>query len=129
MERYQFSYSRLTRSSLIGALIALVFDFVVTFLTSSQDVFALKRIPAYVAFLLVGFAGGWLFELFRIQTDVTAESGRTLTELQASVESLTRKITYQDQRGHPAQPGYWRHTGDVETYWMTSVSSAAPSQG
>ena len=97
MERYQFSYGRLTRSSLIGALIALVFDLVVTFLTSSQDVFSVIRIPAYVAFLLVGFAGGWLFELFRIQTDVTAESGRTLTELQASVESLTRKITYQDQ--------------------------------
>jgi hypothetical protein len=45
-ERYQFSYGRLTRSSLIGALIALVFDFVVTFLTSSQDVFSVRRIPA-----------------------------------------------------------------------------------
>jgi hypothetical protein len=60
-------------------------------------VFAVRRIPAYVAFLLVGFAGGWLFELFKIQTEVTAQSGRALTELEASVQTLTRKITYQDQ--------------------------------
>ena len=97
MRRDQFSYGRLTRSSLVGALIALVFDFVVTFLTSPQDAFALERVPAYLAFGLVGFAGGWLFELFKIQTEVTAQSGRTLTELSASVQTLTRKITYQDQ--------------------------------
>jgi hypothetical protein len=97
MRQDQFSYVRLTRSSVLGALIALVFDFVVTFLTSSQTAFSVQRIPSYLAFLLVGFAGGWLFELFKIQTEVTAQSGRALTELEGSVQTLTNKITYQDQ--------------------------------
>jgi len=50
-----------------------------------------------VAFLLVGFAAGWLFELFKAQTEVTDQSLQFLAETQKSVERLTRRITYQDR--------------------------------
>jgi hypothetical protein len=32
------------------------------------------QVPASLAFLLVGFAPGWLFELFKAQTEVTDRS-------------------------------------------------------
>ena len=57
----------------------------------------LEQVPSYVAFGIVGFAGGWLFELFKAQTEVTDESVRALTEVQRSVEQLTRRLTYQDE--------------------------------
>ena len=47
--------------------------------------------------LLVGFAGGWLFELFKAQTEVTDRSLQAITDMQKRVYRLTRKITSQDR--------------------------------
>jgi hypothetical protein len=91
------SYRRLVKSALVGALIGVVFDLAVAFLTRSGSAFTLRQIPSYVAFGIVGFAGGWLFELFKAQTEVTDESVRALREVQGSVEQLTRRLTYQDE--------------------------------
>jgi len=91
------SYRRLVKSALVGTLIGVVFDLAVAFLTRSGSPFSLVQVPSYVAFGIVGFAGGWLFELFKAQTEVTDESVRALTEVQRSVEQLTRRLTYQDE--------------------------------
>ena len=90
-------YRRLVLSALVGALLGLLFDFVVTSLTGAQSPFSLGQLPSYVGFGVVGFAGGWLFELFKAQTEVTQESAKVLDEMRASVEQLTRRITYQDR--------------------------------
>ncbi|GAA3631480.1 hypothetical protein [Microlunatus ginsengisoli] len=91
------SYRRLVKSALVGALIGVVFDLAVAFLTRSASPFSVGQVPSYIAFGIVGFAGGWLFELFKAQTEVTDESVRTLTEMQHKVELLTRRLTYADE--------------------------------
>ena len=91
------SYTRLLKAAVLGAVIGLLFDLAVTLATGSTKAFTLAQIPSSVAFLLVGFAGGWLFELFKAQTEVTDQSLRYLADTQQSVERLTRKITYQDR--------------------------------
>lgn len=91
------SYRRLVKSALVGALIGIVFDLAVAFLTRSGSPFSLGQVPSYVAFGIVGFAGGWLFELFKAQTEVTDESLRSLTEVQDKVEQLTRRLSYADE--------------------------------
>ena len=97
MRHDHLSYRRLVKSALVGALIGVVFDLAVAFLTRSGSPFSLGQVPSYVAFGIVGFAGGWLFELFKAQTEVTEESVRTLTELQQKVEQLTRRLSYADE--------------------------------
>ncbi len=91
------SYRRLVKSALVGALIGIVFDLAVAFLTRSGSPFSLGQVPSYVAFGIVGFAGGWLFELFKAQTEVTDESLRSLTDVQDKVEQLTRRLSYADE--------------------------------
>ncbi len=90
-------YRRLVRSAVVGALLGLVFDVVVTLLTGPTDQFSVRQVPSYLGFVVVGFAGGWLFELFRAQAEVTDQSIRMLAETQQGVERLTRRMTYQDQ--------------------------------
>ena len=91
------SYMRLLKAAALGAVIGLLFDLVVTLATSPTKAFSVAQVPSSVAFLLVGFAGGWLFELFKAQTEVTDQSLQSLAGIQQSVERLTRKITYQDR--------------------------------
>jgi hypothetical protein len=64
---------------------------------TTKGAFSIVQVPSAVAFLLVGFAAGWLFELFKAQTEVTDQSLQFLAETQKSVERLTRRITYQDR--------------------------------
>ena len=59
------SYARLLKAAVLGAVIGLLFDLAVTLATGSTKAFTLAQIPSSVAFLLVGFAGGCLFELFK----------------------------------------------------------------
>jgi hypothetical protein len=91
------SYRRLVKSAIVGALLGLVFDVVVTLSTAPTGGFSVRQVPSYLGFVVVGFAGGWLFELFRAQAEVTDQSIRTLSETQQAVERLTRRMTYQDQ--------------------------------
>ena len=91
------SYRRLVKSAIIGALLGLAFDVVATLLTAPTSGFSVRQVPSYLGFVLVGFAGGWLFELFKAQSEVTDQSIRTLAETQQGVERLTRRMTYQDQ--------------------------------
>jgi hypothetical protein len=96
------SYTRLLKAAVLGAVIGVIFDLAVTLGTSpkgltTKGAFSIVQVPSAVAFLLVGFAAGWLFELFKAQTEVTDQSLQFLAETQKSVERLTRRITYQDR--------------------------------
>jgi len=91
------SYTRLLKAAVLGAVIGLLFDLVVTLATAPTRAFSVAQVPSSLAFLLVGFGAGWLFELFKAQTEVTDQSLQTLGEMQQTVERLTRKITYQDR--------------------------------
>ncbi|MGI3784006.1 MAG: hypothetical protein ACRYG2_24850, partial [Janthinobacterium lividum] len=64
------SYSRLVEAALVGALLGLVFDVAVTQLTGGSTL-SVARLPSVVTSLVVGFAGGWLFEVFKARTEVT----------------------------------------------------------
>jgi hypothetical protein len=97
MQSDHLNYRRLVGSSLVGALIGLVFDFAVTFLTRTGNTFAYRQIPSYLAFGIVGFAGGWLFELFKVQAEVTDDAVRAVDAMSHSVERLTRRIGFADQ--------------------------------
>ena len=91
------SYARLLKAAALGAVIGLLFDLAVTLATAPSRAFSIAQVPSSAAFLLVGFAGGWLFELFKAQTEVTDRSLQSITDMQKSVDRLTRKITYQDR--------------------------------
>jgi hypothetical protein len=97
MRTDHLSYARLFKAALVGALLGLVFDLAVTFLTGPTRGFSVSQIPSSLAFLIVGFAGGWLFELFKAQSEVTDASVRTLADVQDNVARLTRRMTYQDR--------------------------------
>src|SRR4029450_9814599 len=97
MRTDRLSYARLFKAALVGALLGLVFDLAVTFLTGPTRGFSVSQIPSSLAFLIVGFAGGWLFELFKAQSEVTDASVRTLADVQDNVARLTRRMTYQDR--------------------------------
>lgn len=92
----RLDYTRLVKAALVGALIGLVFEVAVSLLTGT-GAFSLNRLPSAVAFLLVGFAGGWLFEVFKAQTEVTDEAVRLLTEVHRDVDRLTRRLTFADR--------------------------------
>jgi hypothetical protein len=96
MRQDHLSYTRLLKAAVVGAVIGLLFDLAVTLATSTARAFTVAQLPSAVAFLLVGFAAGWLFELFKAQAEVTDQSMQSLADMQQSVERLTRKITYQD---------------------------------
>jgi len=97
MRTDHLSYARMFKAALVGALLGLVFDLAVTFLTGPTRGFSVSQIPSSLAFLIVGFAGGWLFELFKAQSEVTDASVRTLADVQDNVARLTRRMTYQDR--------------------------------
>jgi F0F1-type ATP synthase assembly protein I len=74
------SYTRLLKAAVLGAVIGVIFDLAVTLGTSpkgltTKGAFSIVQVPSAVAFLLVGFAAGWLFELFKAQTEVTEAGG------------------------------------------------------
>jgi hypothetical protein len=92
----RLDYGRLVKAAVVGALIGLVFDVAVSLLTGTGS-FSLNRLPSAVAFLLVGFAGGWLFEVFKAQTEVTDEAVRVLAGVRTDVDRLTRRLTFQDR--------------------------------
>ncbi len=91
------SYTRLLKAAGLGAVIGLLFDLAVTLASAPSKAFSIAQVPSSAAFLLVGFAGGWLFELFKAQTEITDRSLQSITDMEKSVDRLTRKITYQDR--------------------------------
>ena len=85
------SYTRLLKAAVLGAVIGVIFDLAVTLATSPKGLtgkgaFSIVQVPSAVAFLLVGFAAGWLFKLFKAQTEVTDQSLQFLAETQKNVE-------------------------------------------
>ena len=84
------SYTRLLKAAALGAVIGLLFDLVVTLATSPTKAFSVAQVPSSVAFLLVGFAGGWLFELFKAQTEVTDQSQALSELIKASINANFR---------------------------------------
>lgn len=92
----RLDYARLLRAALVGALLGLLFEVAVSVLTGTRS-FSLSRLPSAVAFLLVGFAGGWLFEVFKAQTEVTDEAVRALSGVRHEVDRLTRRLTFADR--------------------------------
>lgn len=94
MNEHQINTARLALVAFAGALIL---EIVLTFAVGLREAFTIRQIPAHLAALLVGSLGGWLFELFREMTVATTETIRTAASVQASVQALTAKITYQDE--------------------------------
>ncbi|GAB2588590.1 hypothetical protein [Microlunatus antarcticus] len=92
----RLSYARLVKAALVGALLGLVFDVAVTQLTGGST-FSLARLPSIVASGVVGFAGGWLFEVFKAQTEVTDGAVRAVAALERDVARLTRRLGFADQ--------------------------------
>ena len=45
----------------------------------------------------MGFAGGWIFEVFKAQTEVTDGAVRAVAVLQRDVDRLTRRLGFADQ--------------------------------
>jgi len=94
MSNHSFNVGRL---ALVGFFGALILEIVLTFAVGLREAFTVRQVPAHLVALLVGGLGGWLFELFREMTTATDETMEDAKKMQASVEALTAKITYQDQ--------------------------------
>ena len=126
----RLSYARLVKAALVGALLGLVFDVAVTQLTGGST-FAVARLPSIVAFLVVGFAGGWLFEVFKAQTEVTDGAVRAVAELQHDVDRLTRRLGFADQALGMLMDAPRHHTALTEliTASMTEKFRSIPDVG
>lgn len=95
-------------SALLFAVAGAVIEVVVTLLTGSQDPFSVEQLRPTLAAFFVGAVVGWLIDLCRHLQDSAGDTVETAAELRRStdaamqtlltqVDSLTRRITYQDQ--------------------------------
>jgi hypothetical protein len=88
---------RVARLALVSFVGALVLEIVLTFALGLREAFTISQVPAHLAALLVGGLAGWLFELLREMTAVTAEMLSSAQNMQARYEALTDKIQYQEK--------------------------------
>jgi hypothetical protein len=88
---------RIVRLALIAFAGALILEVILTFATGLRTAFTVHEIPADLSALLVGALAGLLYELFREITSTTAETLQVANKMQASFETLTAKIKYQDE--------------------------------
>jgi hypothetical protein len=94
MGEQQLNWLMLALLAFIGALIL---EVTLTFATGLKEAFTTHQIPTHLAALLVGSLAGFLFELLRQMTEATNRTMRKASDLQASIQALTAKITYQDE--------------------------------
>jgi hypothetical protein len=87
----------LVRLALVAFAGALILEVILTFATGVRESFTVGEIPAHLAALLVGALVGLLFELFRMIISTTGKTLNVAMEMQVSFETLTTKITYQDE--------------------------------
>jgi hypothetical protein len=87
----------IVRLALVAVAGALILEVILTFATGLRETFTVGEIPAHLAALLVGALVGLLFELFRMIISTTEKTLDVSMEMQASVETLTTKIKYQDE--------------------------------
>lgn len=85
------------RLSLVAFIGALILEIILTFATGLKEAFTVREIPTHLAALLVGALAGLVFELFRVIISTTRQTLSVATEMQASFETLTTKIKYQDE--------------------------------
>jgi hypothetical protein len=81
----------------VCAVGAVALETVLIFSAGLSNTFTTRQIPSHLGAVVVGAAGGWIFELFRQLHEATKASIVEFGALSNSVQTLTNKISYQDK--------------------------------